>query len=909
MPRRLLVAVLAAGALLALPAAAQAQSTTLVINEIDYDQTGTDTGEYIEIKNVSSGTIELDPYAVRLVNGANNTIYGTIDLPAGGLAAGEHYVICGNSANVANCDLDVTPDVDRVQNGAPDAVALIGPGDAIVDTVSYEGATAAPYTEGTNGAPADNNVDANTSIARQPDGCDSDDNELDFQYGTGTPGAANSATSCGGGPPADAAPTVTQTDPAQGEMNVPTDASLTVTFSEPVATGGDAFALACTNGQAFTLAVSSSDQTTFTLDPAGSLPRGESCTLTVRGASVSDTDANDPPDTMTADRNVTFSVAGLEGLRIHDIQGTRHRSPYEGKTVDAVPGVVTVVGPNGFWMQDPRPDRDRRTSEGIFVFRGGSPAIGTAVTVSGLVEEFRPGNDPENLTTTEISSPAVTVTGTGSIPPTRVGKGALQPPKRFIDNDSTGDVELNPLFDPWQDGIDFHESLEGMLVEILRPEVVGPTNNFGELPVVSDGAARPRSERDGVIVRPRDFNPERFILDDVLVGADGIPDANVGDGLRGPVLAVVDYSFANFKYLATSPPERIDRKLKREVTQRPDRDELSVGSMNVENLSVVPANDANAAKFARLAGILVDNMRSPDLVAIEEVQDDDGPANTPLTDATLTWEAFIAAVQAAGGPEYEFTQIDPVDDQDGGQPGGNIRVGFLYRTDRGLDFVERPGGTATTPVDVVEGDDGPELTVSPGRIEPNDPAWNASRKPLAGEFTWRGESFIAVANHFSSKGGDQPLFGRFQPPERSTEVQRHQQAALVRDFVEDALDIDRHARVIVMGDLNDFEFSETLEILEDAPMVNLMETLDRDERYSYVFEGNTQTLDQILVTRELSRDAEYDSVHVNAEFFDQASDHDPQVARLEIEEKRHGHGHGHRGHHHHGHGGGHDRDD
>jgi predicted extracellular nuclease len=102
--------------------------------------------------------------------------------------------------------------------------------------------------------------------------------------------------------------------------------------------------------------------------------------------------------------------------------------------------------------------------------------------------------------------------------------------------------------------------------------------------------------------------------------------------------------------------------------------------------------------------------------------------------------------------------------------------------------------------------------------------------------------------------------------------------------VEQALDVDRRARVIVMGDLNDFEFSETLDIVESAPMTNLMETLDRDERYSYVFEGNSQTLDQILVTRALRRDAKYDSVHVNAEFFDQASDHDPQVARLQIDD-------------------------
>ena len=52
---------------------------------------------------------------------------------------------------------------------------------------------------------------------------------------------------------------------------------------------------------------------------------------------------------------------------------------------------------------------------------------------------------------------------------------------------------------------------------------------------------------------------------------------------------------------------------------------------------------------------------------------------------------LIAAIQAAGGPVYHFRQINPVNNQDGGEPGGNIRVGFLFRTDRGLSFVDRPG--------------------------------------------------------------------------------------------------------------------------------------------------------------------------------------------------------------------------
>ena len=87
----------------------------------------------------------------------------------------------------------------------------------------------------------------------------------------------------------------------------------------------------------------------------------------------------------------------------------------------------------------------------------------------------------------------------------------------------------------------------------------------------------------------------------------------------------------------------------------------------------------------------MDNLRAPDVVALEEVQDNDGPANSAVTDASLTFQQLIAAIQAAGGPTYQFRQIDPVDDQDGGEPGGNIRVGFLYRTDRGLAFVDRPG--------------------------------------------------------------------------------------------------------------------------------------------------------------------------------------------------------------------------
>jgi len=91
----------------------------------------------------------------------------------------------------------------------------------------------------------------------------------------------------------------------------------------------------------------------------------------------------------------------------------------------------------------------------------------------------------------------------------------------------------------------------------------------------------------------------------------------------------------------------------------------------------------------------------------------------------------------------------------------------------------------------------------------------------------------------------------------------------------------------VLGDLNDFEFSETLQTLEGGgALVNLMDRLPKAERYSYVFEGNSQVLDQMLVSDKLDKsETSYDVVHVNAEFADQASDHDPSVARFVFDDE------------------------
>jgi predicted extracellular nuclease len=147
-----------------------------------------------------------------------------------------------------------------------------------------------------------------------------------------------------------------------------------------------------------------------------------------------------------------------------------------------------------------------------------------------------------------------------------------------------------------------------------------------------------------------------------------------------------------------------------------------------------------------------------------------------------------------------------------------------------------------------------------------------------------------IGNHFNSKGGDDPTFGRFQEPRRPSEVQRHGQADVLNTFVKKILAIDPRSRVVALGDLNDFEFSETVHVLEQGAdetgleLVDLWHFVPQDEHYSYVFQGNGQVLDHILVSPALllRGHPDLDAVHINAEFSDQVSDHDPPITRLGV---------------------------
>ncbi|MFJ4679561.1 endonuclease/exonuclease/phosphatase family protein [Kitasatospora sp. NPDC088783] len=632
----------------------------------------------------------------------------------------------------------------------------------------------------------------------------------------------------------------------------------------------------------------------------GSPVTGASNTASVaRGAALADTDDN-AKDLTAGDPTPTNSKGETTGggpttppttppgtpgdLRVHDIQGTTRVSPKNGRTVTNVPGVVTGVrayGTKGFWIQDPNPDADPATSEGVFVYTGSAAPtvkVGDSVLVTGKVSEYYPNSSGGSQSVTELTGPTTAVLSSGNPVPAPVVLNGADIPAAYAPDAAGGSIDALPL-DPAKYALDLYESLEGMNVQVADVPVVQATDTYNEL-WVDALATDPRTARGGVVYLGYDKPNNGRIMIQSLPPLTEVPFpvANVGDRLTGATTGPLDYNqFGGYTIAANTLGAVKDNGLKPEVAQQGKKNELTIGTYNVENLD--PSD--GPAKFAQLAKGIVTNLASPDIVALEEIQDDNGAVNDGTVGASTTVKTFIDAIKAAGGPAYDWRSIDPVDGQDGGEPGGNIRQVFLFDPKR-VSFTDIPGGSSTTAVDVTGKKNRTSLTASPGRIDPGNEAWASSRKPLVGQFEFKGKPVFVIANHFNSKGGDQGIDSRFQAPTRSSEVQRVKQAAVEQAFVAKLLKADPKARIVSLGDFNDYQFSPALQTLtKDGVLRDLVNELPANERYSYVYQGNSQVLDHILVSPALKpKKTHYDVVHINSEFAAQASDHDPQVVRI-----------------------------
>lgn len=175
---------------------------TVILNEIDYDQEGTDTAEFIELYNPGGLPMDLTNIQLLLVNGSGAAIYDTIDLSSAGTLAPDSYLVVRTPGLTVAGDaatLDFSGTSNNIQNGSLDGVALWDTAEGVLlDALSYEGSITAVMIDGTTvslveGTPASatDNASAARSLIRWPNGVDTDDADTDWAVGCPTPGAAN----------------------------------------------------------------------------------------------------------------------------------------------------------------------------------------------------------------------------------------------------------------------------------------------------------------------------------------------------------------------------------------------------------------------------------------------------------------------------------------------------------------------------------------------------------------------------------------------------------------------------------------------------------------------------------------------------------------------------------------------
>lgn len=608
-------------------------------------------------------------------------------------------------------------------------------------------------------------------------------------------------------------------------------------------------------------------------------------TLTLSAITTSSIQA----ETTTAHKEDTKNVA------IHDIQGAGHKSPYNNKKVGNVEGIVTykykLNGANYLHIQTPdnKKDNNTNTSEGLIIYTGKqdyNTKVGDLVKVTGTVDEYYiDGYNEKKKTDLSVTQINARDDKGGKI---SIDSSNQQLPKPYKIKKVPSQISANDqfnTFDRKRYAVDYWESLEGMRVETEDVRSVGPQEH-GEVFTVLKNQS---SETDNGGLRLTESNQHGERIPFKMYDNNTARDFNVatGDYFKGPIIGYVNYGYSNYKVnvdLDDMKKAHVKGDAQPKPTSlEPNKQKLNVASYNLENFSNNPQSTTED-KAKKIAKGITTNMKSPDIIGVTEVQDNDGP-NSGGPEANESYERLIKKIQEAGGPKYKYLNIDPEMNEDGGQPNANIRVGFLYNPKRvHYDKSIKPGD-ADTAVSYKDGN----LTRNPGRIDPHNPAFDDSRKPLAAQFKFHGEQVIMLANHWNSKNGDMPLFGSQQPPALQSENQRTEIAKAVGRFVDQVQKDNPQANIISVGDYNDFQWSKPIKTLESFNMTDMMNKVPEKDRYSYVYQGNSQALDHVLVSNNLADATKLDSVHVNSDFTDmsgRASDHDPLVAQIDLKKDK-----------------------
>jgi predicted extracellular nuclease len=671
----------------------------------------------------------------------------------------------------------------------------------------------------------------------------------------------------------DAAPAVSAVTPPNGATNVPVNSNVVITFSEPVNVNGDWFSLACGTSGTRTPGANNvtvtGGPTVFTLDPDSDFAQGETCTLTVFAAQVTDQDTDDPPDNMAADFTSSFTTQSpLPDIctnpnhpaltPINQVQGSGLTSPLSG-TVVTVRGIVvgdfeTNAGLQGFYIQSEVPDSDPNTSEGLFVFNGNNNTVslGDLVVVTDTVRETfnqtRLGN-----------APIILVCGPAPLP-------------------APTDVTL-PFSSP-----DAPEAFEGMRVRL--PQNLTVTDNyflgrFGQVTLSFGGRLQQPTQitTPGTLANAlqaaNDLN--RIILDDttnqqnpdpVIFARNGLT-LTAANTLRGGdtvsnVVGVMTYGWGG---ASASPdayrvrptgPVTFTAANPRPAAPLPVGGSLRVASVNLLNyFNTFGAGNCtlgvgggatdcrgadNAAEFTRQVSKTIPMLLglNADVIGLMELENDGyGPASAI--------QDLVNRLNAATAPgTYAFINPDAALGVTNTLGVDAIKVGFIYRPAR----VTPVGQTAV----LTSGAFGLFTLTDNSQIQRNRPALAQSFQDNA-----TGARFTAVVNHFKSKGsscannqspvGPDPDTGDGQGNCNLTRTAAAQQLAAWLATVPTGIN---DPDILILGDLNSYAKEDPITALKNAGYINLAEDRLGLTSYSYSFQGQWGTLDYALASPSLN---------------------------------------------------------
>ena len=574
------------------------------------------------------------------------------------------------------------------------------------------------------------------------------------------------------------------------------------------------------------------------------------------------------------------ATAPKEVKNIGEVQGESHQSPLAGKEVIINNVVVTKTDKTGFYVQDKVSDNNPRTSDAVYVASKNKVEAGDLLKVQGTVKEgymeeysVRQGQTFKkpagSLTVTQIINATITKLGKADLP--KALNISEKMPKDVVDNTPT-------KYNPETEALDYWESLEGMLVEVTKPKVTGPQYKGDIYVLPGDYKGQKLNNIGGVNLRPGVQNTEVL---PVTVGNDFVAKAK--DYFNENISGVVTYRNKTYKIYPNSVPKLQDGGLKREVSKiYPAEDKLTIASYNIENFSANNNghDETPEEKVDKIANSFIKEVHSPDIITLIEVQDNNGGVNDGTVDGVKSGEKLAQRIKSLGGPDYKYTEIAPVDGKDGGKPGANIRVAYLYNPKR-VTLIGKEKGGSEEAARFVNG----HLEKNPARIDPTSVHFEKVRKSLAAEFEFKGERIVVIANHLKSKLGDDAIYGSNQPSVENTKAKRIEEAKILNAFIKEGLRQNPNLKFVLTGDFNDFEFSDSVKTIVGNELVNLMAEHEQGDRYSYFYRGSNQSLDNVLISKNIKDKVVFSPVHINASFMEEhgrASDHDPVVVQIDF---------------------------